>query len=103
MMELKPGSRWKSAVCDTEVVVVRATQGGISLECGGHPMIAHAEGKPEGLAVAEAHAAGTQPGKRFADDVSGLEVLCTKGGKGSLSIDGREIGAKEAKKLPASD
>ena len=39
----------------------------------------------------------------FADDVSGLEVLCTKGGKGSLSIDGREIGAKEAKKLPASD
>ena len=22
-MELKPGSRWKSAVCDTEVVVVR--------------------------------------------------------------------------------
>ena len=102
-MELKPGSRWKSAVCDTEVVVVRATQGHASLECGGHPMIPHAEAKPEGLALAEAHAGGTQPGKRFADDVSGLEVLCTKGGKGSLAIDGRAIGAKEAKKLPASD
>lgn len=102
-MELKPGSRWKSAVCDTEVVVVRATSGPAQLECGGHPMIAHSEAKPAGLALAEAFAAGTGPGKRFADDVSGLEVLCTKGGKGSLSIDGRAIGAKEAKKLPASD
>jgi len=102
-MELKPGSRWKSAVCDTEVVVVRATQGDIALECGGHPMVAHAEAKPTGLAASAEHSGGTQPGKRFADDVTGLEVLCTKGGKGSLSIGGRPIGAKEAKKLPASD
>jgi hypothetical protein len=42
-------------------------------------------------------------GKRFSDDESGLEVLCVKPGAGSLSIDGRAIGAKEAKKLPASD
>jgi len=102
-MELKPGSRWKSAVCDTEVVVVRATQPKVTLEYGGHPMVAHAEAKPAGLAMSADHAAGTQPGKRFADDVSGLEVLCTKGGKGSLAIDGRAIAAKEAKKLPASD
>jgi hypothetical protein len=102
-MELKPGSRWKSAVCDTEVVVVRATAGDVALECGGHPMIAHADAKPAGLAVAEDHAGGTQPGKRFADEDTGLEVLCTKGGAGSLSIGGRPIGQKEAKKLPASD
>jgi hypothetical protein len=102
-MELKPGSRWKSAVCDTEVVVVRATQGGASLECGGHPMVPHAEAKPTGLELSAEHAAGTQAGKRFADDVSGIEVLATKGGKGSLAIDGRAISAKEAKKLPASD
>jgi hypothetical protein len=102
-MDLKPGSRWKSAVCDTEVVVVRATTPAAQLECGGHPMIAHSEVKPTDLALAADHSGGTQPGKRFADDVSGLEVLCTKGGKGSLAIDGRTIGAKEAKKLPASD
>ena len=102
-MELKPGSRWKSAVCDAEVVVVRATAQPIKLECGGQPMVAHAETKPAGLAMSAEHAAGVQPGKRFADDVTGLEVLCTKGGAGSLSIDGRAIGAKEAKKLPASD
>jgi hypothetical protein len=66
-------------------------------------MVAHAEAKPAGLAMSGDHAEGTQPGKRFADDVTGLEVLCTKGGKGSLSLGGRPIGAKEAKKLPASD
>jgi hypothetical protein len=102
-MELKPGSRWKSAVCDTEVVVVRAVKEPAQLECGGHPMVAHGGEKPAGLAISPDFAAGTQPGKRFADEVSGLEILATKGGAGSLSIDGRAIGAKEAKKLPASD
>jgi hypothetical protein len=102
-MDLKPGSRWKSAVCDTEVVVVRPAGAPVTLECGGHPMVAHTAEKPAGLAPSADHTGGTQPGKRFADDASGVELLCTKGGKGSLSIDGRAIGAKEAKKLPASD
>jgi hypothetical protein len=102
-MELKPGSRWKSAVCDTEVVVVRAVKEPAELQCGGHAMVSHNTDKPAGLAMSAAFAAGTQPGKRFADEASGLEVLCTKGGAGSLSIDGRAIAAKEAKKLPASD
>ena len=31
-MDLKPGSRWKSAVCDTEVVVVRPPKAETSLE-----------------------------------------------------------------------
>lgn len=102
-MDLKPGSRWKSAVCDVEVVVVRPASGDSSLECGGRPMIPHAAARPEGAAPAAERSAGTQTGKRFADEASGLEVLCTKGGAGSLSIDGREIAVKEAKKLPASD
>jgi hypothetical protein len=102
-MELKPGSRWKSAVCDTEVVVVRAVKDPAQLECGGHSMVAHNAEKPAGLAISADFSAGTQPGKRFADATSGLEILATKGGAGSLSIDGRPIGAKEAKKLPASD
>jgi hypothetical protein len=102
-MELRPGSRWKSVVCDTEVVVVRSTGSAISLECGGQPMAPHTEPKPAGAVMAEDRAGGTQAGKRFADEASGIELLCTKGGAGSLSIDGREIGVKEAKKLPASD
>ncbi|HXQ47465.1 MAG TPA: hypothetical protein VN806_12665 [Caulobacteraceae bacterium] len=102
-MQLTPGSRWKSAVCDTEVVVVKAPKTDVTLECGGQAMIAHAAARPEGQAPAADHAAGTQPGKRFSDEETALEVLCTKGGKGSLAIDGRAITPKEAKKLPASD
>ena len=102
-MDLKPGSRWKSAVCDTEVVVVRPPNAATSLECGGYPVIAHSAEKPADKTVAEDFAGGTQAGKRFADAQTGLEVLCTKAGAGTLTIEGREIGAKEAKKLPASD
>ena len=32
-----------------------------------------------------------------------MEILCTKAGAGTLTIGGRPLGAKEAKKLPASD
>lgn len=103
VMELKPGSRWKSAVCDTEVVVVRPPKMPVSLECGGHPMMAHAAAKPEGLEISAEHVSGSQMGKRFADEDSGLEVLCSKAGAGSLAIDGKAIVAKDAKKLPASD
>lgn len=102
-MDLKPGSRWKSAVCNTEVVVVRPPKEATSLECGGYPVIAHSAEKPADKTVAEDFAGGTQAGKRFADAQTGLEVLCTKAGAGTLTIEGREIGAKEAKKLPASD
>jgi len=102
-MELKPGSRWKSAVDDTEVVVVRPPKVEISLECGGYPMIGHAEAKPEGKTLSPDFSDGSQMGKRFADEETGLEILCTKSGAGTLTIGGRVIGTKDAKKLPASD
>ena len=66
-------------------------------------MVPHASERVAGLALAAEHAAGTAMGKRFADDASGLEVLCVKGGAGSLALDGRPLGLREAKKLPASD
>jgi hypothetical protein len=102
-MELKPGSRWKSAVCDAEVVVVRPPKTPVSLECGGHAMVAAAAQKPAGASLAADRSGGVAVGKRFADDETGLEVLCVKAGAGSISVDGRELGVKEAKKLPASD
>ncbi len=102
-MELKPGLRLKSAVCDTEVVVVRPAPGDVALECGGQPMVAATAAKPEGLALSPDHSGGTQMGKRYADDALGLEVLCVKPGAGSLSVGGEVLGLKDAKKLPASD
>ena len=102
-MELKPGSRWRSGVCDAEVVVVRPPKAPVSLECGGHPMTLFSEPRAEGLTIAADRAGGSAAGKRYADEESGLEVLCSKAGQGALSVDGRPIEPKEAKKLPSSD
>jgi hypothetical protein len=102
-MELKPGSRWRSAVCDTEVVVVRPPKAKAGLECGGYRVLPHGEPRPEDKVIAKDFGGGSHAGKRYADEETGLEVLCTKAGAGTLTIGGRLIGAKEAKKLPASD
>lgn len=101
-MELKAGTRLKSDVCETEVVVVRAPGGDVDLRCGGAPMIAQdAEGS--GGSVDAAHSSGTMLGKRYAEDDVGIEILCTKAGEGSLSIGEKPIDLKDAKPLPSSD
>ena len=100
--ELKPGSRWRSSVCETEVIVVRAPSVPVVLECGGHSMVALGQDPPAGASLDEAHAGGTAIGKRFEHE-SGLEVLCTKAGEGSLSLGATPLPAKDAKPLPSSD
>ena len=102
-MELKPGSRWKSAVCNAEIVVVRAPKLPVVLECGGSPMVELTAAKPEGLAVSPQHSKGVMMGKRYFDEAAGIEVLGSKVGTGSLSIDGRPLNVKEPKALPSSD
>ena len=42
-------------------------------------------------------------GKRYTDDDTGIELLCTKPGVGPLVIGGRELTLKTAKALPSSD
>ena len=42
-------------------------------------------------------------GKRYVDDESDIEVLCTKAGDGALAVDGRPLVLKTAKPLPSSD
>jgi hypothetical protein len=98
-----PGSRWKSSVCDTEVVIVRKPTSSASLACGGVPMVPMGEEEAPGAVLDAALADGTQLGKRYVDEETGLEVLCTKGGAGTLTVDGRPLDLKGAKPLPASD
>ena len=102
-MELKSGSRWRSAVSDTEVIVVRAASSDKTLECGGHPMLPQGEDKPSGLTIDPAFAEPSAVGKRFEDADSGLEVLVTKAGDGTLALDGVALPMKGAKPLPSSD
>ena len=102
-MEFKLGSRWKSVVCNSEVVVVRPPRISISLECGGHPVIAVGSEIQPAPALSPDHSTGTHVGKRYYDEESGIELLVSKAGTGSLSVDGRPLKLKEAKALPASD
>lgn len=96
---MKPGTRLKSAACDTEVMVIKT--GGGQIECGGAPM---AEAKPaEAAELSADHANGTLMGKRYVDADGKYELLCVKPGKGSLSVDGVALSVKDAKPLPASD
>ena len=102
-MQIKAGSRWRSAVCDTEVIVVRAPKDEVTVTCGGAPMVAYGGEVPSGLTLDPDSASGTQLGKRYADETVGIELLCTKAGAGSLSVDGVALPLKDAKPLPASD
>lgn len=101
-IQLKPGLRLRSVVDATEVIVVRAPDATVELACGGTSMQPAGEESPGG-AVDPGWAEGTLIGKRYADDELGLELLCTKAGEGSLSLDGRPLAVKDAKPLPSSD
>lgn len=100
---LKAGARFKSAVCDTQVMVVKAPAGASVLACGGAPMIGPNDARADDTAPDAAHGAGTLIGKRYVNADESLELLCTKGGAGSLSLDGTPLEVKQAKQLPSSD
>lgn len=98
---IKNGTRLQSQVCDTQIIVVRASEALDTLCCGGAPLVPL--GSPTGDAVPDPEFAdGTVLGKRYAHD-SGAEVLVTRSGAGSLTVDGEVLGIKQAAQLPSSD
>jgi hypothetical protein len=96
---MKPGSKLKSAVCDTEVMVIRASEAVV--ECGGAPMVDQAPATRQ--PINPAFAQGSKIGKRYVDAAGTLELLCVKAGQGSLSVAGVALQIKDAKPLPSSD
>ena len=102
MAQLKPGARLRSAVCTTEVIVVKAPVREIEVSCGGSRMLGSDEDRP---ATGPPAAAGepTLLGKRYVNAEEDLEVLCTKAGDGSLEVDSEPLVMKDAKPLPSSD
>lgn len=102
MAAVKAGTRFKSAVCDTQVMVIAAPEGELLLTCGGAPLVDVAADAPGGEIAAE-HKNGTQIGKRYVNEAGDLELLCTKPGEGSLALGGTPLVLKEAKALPSSD
>ncbi len=102
MATLKAGSRLKSAVCGTQVMVIAAPAGDLELTCGGAAMV-EATASAAGGSIDPEHKNGTQIGKRYVNEDATLELLCTKPGEGSLAVAGTPLKLKEAKALPSSD
>ena len=99
-MQTKPGLKLRSTACSTEVVVVRPAADPVELTCCGRPMTAD---EVDAAAAGPAGTDGVLLGKRYTDDDTGIEVLCTKSGAGELAIDGRALVLKGSKPLPSSD
>ncbi len=100
-MMLRTGQKLHSAVCDAQVVVVRAPAAEVEVGCGGAPLLE--DGQDASAELDATLGDGPQLGKRYADDETGLELLCTRAGKGALTVAGRPLPLKGAKPLPSSD
>jgi hypothetical protein len=98
---LKAGGRFVSAVSDAQVMVIKAPAGEHELHCGGTPMVT--AGGATGGQLAAGDAGEVLIGKRYVNADESLELLCTKGGKGTLSLNGTALEIKQAKQLPSSD
>jgi hypothetical protein len=98
---MRPGARYRSQVCTTEVIVVRAAE--VVVSCGGHPMVDAGSAATERLELDPELAAGTQLGKRYTDPDGALEILVTRPGAGTLSIGREPLTVRAAKALPSSD
>ena len=103
MAQLKTGTRIRSAVCNTEAMVIAAPDGDVELTCGGVSVIDIGAEPPAGAALSPDAAKGTVLGKRYVNEAADLELLCTKPGEGSLGASGALLTLKEAKPLPSSD
>jgi hypothetical protein len=86
----------------TTLIVIRAPDADLALTLGG-AALAEKGASFEPATPDPAQQAGTQLGKRYADEALGLELLCTKGGEGTLALDGVPLALKDAKPLPSSD
>lgn len=99
---IKSGTRLKSQVCDTQVIVVKPADSLADLRAGGAPMVPFDDDISGDATLDPAFASGSVMGKRYVDE-SGAEILVTKAGTGTLSIGAVPLAVKEAKPLPASD
>lgn len=103
-MNVTVGQSLVSSVDETKIVVIRAPQVDIDLTCGGAAMIPDGQVAPttEG-SVLPGHDAGSLLGKRYVHEGLGMELLVTRGGSGSLAVNGEILSTKAAKPLPSSD
>jgi hypothetical protein len=102
-VQYKVGTKLRSAVCDTQIILLRIPARPIDLRIGGVAPLTDGQAKPDGAVLDPAWAGGSITGKRYCDEAETIELLCTKGGEGGISMEGTGLGIKQAKQLPSSD
>ena len=103
MTKLKVGAKYSSAVSDAQIMIIRSSLAEGDLRCGGAPMLAEGESAAPGAALDSGQSEGVATGKRYTDAAGRIELLCVKGGEGTIALDGEPLGPRLAKKLPSSD
>ncbi len=103
MAALKAGTRLKSAVCSSELMLIVAPERDVVLTCGGAPVIDLSAEAAADAALDPEQKQGTLMGKRYTNEAGDVEILCTKPGEGGLAVDGTALEVKGAKPLPSSD
>ncbi|KOV68047.1 hypothetical protein ADL01_23980 [Streptomyces sp. NRRL WC-3618] len=99
-MSLQVGTRLRGQNSTCEVIVVKSSDTPAVLMCAGAEMRPTA---PDPTAPQVSDGPPIHLGKRYTDDDSGIEVLCTKAGIGPLTFGNSQLTQKAAKALPASD
>ncbi len=97
---IKAGTKLSSAVCQTQIMALRVPAEALEITCGGAPMGADDGGKGD---MDDSLAGGTLVGKRYVDKGETMEFLCTRGGDGTVQVNGISLDIKQAKQLPSSD
>ncbi len=87
----------------TEVVVIKPPQGEGDLTCAGVPMVPREDGAAPTPSADAAEGEATIIGKRYSEESSGIEVLCSQAGDGPLAFGGVVLTVNAPKPLPASD
>lgn len=99
MPVLKAGTRLRSAVSAAEFIITKAPATELDLCCGGQPL----QAAGSSVTTQEGLEGAVLVGKRYVDASEQVEVLCTKGGAGTLTINGETLNVRSAKALPSSD
>lgn len=97
---IKAGTKLSSAVCQTQIMALRVPAEELEITCGGASMGADDGEKGE---IDSNLSGGTLVGKRYVDDGETMEFLCTRGGDGTVQVNGVSLAIKQAKQLPSSD
>ncbi|MDX2676691.1 hypothetical protein [Streptomyces soliscabiei] len=98
-MDITPGLKLKSAASTAEFIVIRAPGRDVQLTCAGAALGPHVPDSTDAPSGADELLIG----KRYRDEESTVELLCTRSGPGPLLLDGRPLAAAAAKALPSSD